>query len=234
MAVAEEEKALAILYRLFSEMLDQPSDPMVERLTDGTFLTAMETVFAPFDEGGSSQALTSIGRFQNHLRERSLQESRRLIEGDYNRLFVGPAKLLAPPYESVYLGMRDATPHTRSACDPSRAIDGRHALSLKELYRKEGFSLVDAYNDSADSLRAEIDFLGHLHELASEACLSCADDLVSERLSRCETFAKKHLANWVKQIEADVSRHARLDFYPALFTFIRLAVLSECEPDVVM
>lgn len=114
------------------------------------------------------------------------------VEYDYNRLFVGPGKLYAPPYASAYLN-RDGL------------LMQEETRAVRALYAQAGLAVREKNAVPDDALWLE---------------LECACYLLRERaFSRApERFAAlyrrlvgEHLCLWVPRHTADVQRHARTE-----------------------
>lgn len=234
-AAGQEERALAALYRLFAEALGRPSALSIRQLRDGVFVEAVEAAFGAVENDGVRKSLASLRTLQRTMQKGTIEEHRKMFEADFNRLFVGPARLLAPPYESVYRNARyggmDKEAHaSQGKTDPAHAIGGRFALELKERYRQAGFVLAPSFHDSADALWAEVEFLGHVHAAEADA-LEEGDHILADGHCACaQLFVEDHLGRWVDAIADDVQRFARGLFYPALLELLRYTVRAELPP----
>jgi len=71
------------------------------------------------------------------------------LESDFNRLFVGPGKPLAPPWESYYLS-RD------------HLLFQEETLAVREAYRRLGLEAVSLHSEPDDSLSLELSFMAEL------------------------------------------------------------------------
>lgn len=116
---------------------------------------------------------------------------------EYTRLFIGPYKLPAPPWESVYtsakrLMMQDAYDQVR------------------ECYREAGFQ-VDQAGLMADHIGLELTFLSMLYRQMLEAPGQ------RKRLSTLANgFVENHQINWVPRFAEDMELAAELPLYAAL------------------
>ena len=120
-----------------------------------------------------------------------LEEAARLDEGemrawkaDYTRLFVGPAALPAPPWESVY------TSHERLIMQPS-------TLEVRTAYRECGFQPALCRHVPDDHVALELDFLAALAKNALEAQGRADAEGVREALAASSRFLEEHLGVWV-------------------------------------
>ena len=119
---------------------------------------------------------------------------------DFNRLFVGPGEMLAPPWESVH---RSKTKLTFQ----------ESTLQVRGLYEAFGVQAPALHREPDDHLALELDFLATLSERAVEA--AGADD--GEQLRQCwraqRDFLQDHLLAWAPGCLALVEAHAKTDYY---------------------
>ncbi|MDD9206982.1 molecular chaperone TorD family protein [Georgenia sp. 10Sc9-8] len=95
----------AAAFTTLSKLLGAAPDiARVDRLRDPELLAEW-----PLDDADSARATTLLAEYR--LAKEDLSRIRR----DYGRLFVGPGRMIAPPYESVYRS--DAGPGRRTRDD---------------------------------------------------------------------------------------------------------------------
>ena len=66
------------------------------------------------------------------------------LKSDFSRLFIGPFKLLAPPYGSIYL-------------DGNSCLMGASTMEVRQLYRNEGLNPV--IKEAPDHIAIELEFM---------------------------------------------------------------------------
>lgn len=103
------------------------------------------------------------------------------VEYDFNRLFVGPAAVPAPPYASAYQTM------------PS--LMGKPALDVREAYRAFGLEVPDRNATPDDHLAFELDIVAAMTGTLDE------DD---ERQRLRAWLVDEHMSDWVPQFAAAV------------------------------
>jgi TorA maturation chaperone TorD len=118
------------------------------------------------------------------------------VNYEYNRLFVGPAKLLAPPYESAYrncLGL---------------VMQGE-TLAVRNAYREAGIEVGDKNAIPDDHLGLEFEFICFL--LAQAGQKLEAEDLVAANsyLTLYQNFLQEHIVSWVFQHCNDILQHGK-------------------------
>lgn len=103
---------------------------------------------------------------------------------DYNRLFVGPGKMLASPFESSYRNFE-------------KAIMQQETMLVRNFYHFAGVQLVNEGQFPDDHMQFEIEFI--LHLLGSEE---------KEHYSTYQLFLEKHLLQWNAQHCEDIFKHS--------------------------
>lgn len=101
------------------------------------------------------------------------------LEGEYNRAFVGPLQLVAPPYESVYLY-------------DDRSIFRESTLEVRRCYVEAGFVMRQKNVEPDDCLGAELEFLANLWREVAEG----DGEKALLALERATYFEQTHLRCW--------------------------------------
>ena len=107
----------------------------------------LRDLFAARNNGAMFSALERLADFR-------AAGERALPEYAFNRIFVGPGHVPAPPYASVYL---DAEP----------LLMGRAAVSMRDLFRSMGLAVREEDNLPEDHLACELEAWLVLRSLAS-------------------------------------------------------------------
>ena len=124
---------------------------------------------------------------------------------DHAKLFVGPYKLLAPPYGSVYL--------------ENGKLMGNSTAHVKNLYNEEGLDFV--LKETPDHVAVELEFM---YVLINKAI--AAQDKSDQNEDRCcqqkqRSFLAGHLGQWVPAFAAKVEEAAQTEFYRTLGNITR-------------
>ncbi|CAB1247521.1 molecular chaperone [Clostridium sp. MT-14] len=129
---------------------------------------------------------------------------------DYQRLFVGPGRILAPPWESVYES-RD------------RLIFGKSELSVREFYHQFGLEVNP--REAADHLAFELSFMARL------CSIKTYDDFqkVLKILASMEKFLKEHLCKWVPAWRNCVNSNAKIGFWIELSNITEAWVMKDLK-----
>ncbi len=130
------------------------------------------------------------------------------LMAEYHRLFVGPHKLPAPPYASVYL-------------ESEPTIMGPSTLDVSRIYEEAGFLLSPSFKDLPDHIAAELEFMALLCE--EEAKAWQRDDLCETTRLLChqESFLRDHLLRWIPSFTSKILFSTGLRFYRALASLAR-------------
>ncbi len=122
------------------------------------------------------------------------------LEVDYTRLFVGPFKVLAAPYGSVYL-------------EDNRMI-GESTIDVQKCYEHEGLDIV--IKDAPDHVAMELEFMYYL--IAKE--IEATENENQQNVELCRqgqlSFLQTHLARWMPHFAENVLKNAQTDFYKEL------------------
>ncbi|MBI4820823.1 MAG: molecular chaperone TorD family protein [Deltaproteobacteria bacterium] len=114
---------------------------------------------------------------------------------EYAKLFVGPDKLEAPPWESVY----------RS---PDRLVMQKPALEVLERYLEAGLGYDGITSCPPDHVARELDFMASLISRSRSGELDPARSASMQR-----EFAAAHLCSWLPSFARDVTRAATLPYF---------------------
>ncbi|MEC4271808.1 molecular chaperone TorD family protein [Adlercreutzia sp. R25] len=141
--------------------------------------------------------------------------------GVYMRLFVGPGKLAAPPWESVY----------RSR---SKALFQTETLDVRNAYRVAGY-LPEGYPHVADDhLALELGFLAALARQMVDRRAS--GEPYDDATASSRTFIDEHLGRWLSRYRDDLARGAAGagaagEWYMALVELIEALAAADLRRD---
>lgn len=127
-------------------------------------------------------------------------ESLETLQVEFARLFVGPYKLPAPPYGSIYL-------------EGEHKVMGDSTVDAWRRYRESGLSIAETFKDAPDHIAAELEFMYFLVFNEIEALQSARADKSCEHIDRQKSFLAEHLGAWAGSFCAKVETAAGNDFY---------------------
>ena len=136
-----------------------------------------------------------------------------LLKIDYSRLFVGPFKLLAPPYGSFYL-------------EDSR-IMGDSTIDVRNWYEKEGLDVV--IKDAPDHITMELEFMYYLITKQSQAAAEGNLQDIQLYQQKQNSFLGVHLARWLSEFVKNVQKHAQTEFYKKLARLTEIFVQKDLD-----
>ncbi len=119
---------------------------------------------------------------------------------DYSRLFLGPFKLLAPPYGSIYL--------------EDGKFMSESTLAARDLYEQEGLDIV--LKDAPDHISVELEFMYFLILKEAEACENSDLNEAARLREKQASFLRIHLGKWIRPFAHNIERNAETEFYRAL------------------
>ena len=114
---------------------------------------------------------------------------------DFNRLFVGPGKLLAPPYESAYLNQ-------------DGLVMQEETLSVRKYYRTAGLEISALGREPDDHIVFQLEFICYLLSQEAQALNGVEDDHINY-LELYRKFFAEHLMIWVPKHTRDVQVHSQ-------------------------
>jgi len=122
---------------------------------------------------------------------------------DYTRLFLGPVKALASPYESSWLG--------------SNAPTGENpAPAVLELYAQGGFDIDEEFQELPDHVAVELEFLYLLTFTKNQAAKADKPEELAATELLQRRFMDEHLGAWIGPFAAAVAAGAETAFYREL------------------
>lgn len=124
-------------------------------------------------------------------------------KNEFTRLFIGPIKLVAPPWESVYVGKESM-------------LFQESTLAVRRFYQSYGLQ-PEAYPRVADdSLALELAFMSKLAERANTAfAQDTREELLSALTGSCE-FLEKHMLVWIPKFLERMNESPSTVLYPQL------------------
>jgi TorA maturation chaperone TorD len=125
------------------------------------------------------------------------------LKRDYDRLFIGPNKLPAPPWESVY----------RSE---ERLVFEEETLKVRAMYRQYGMALPPDNIQPDDHFGLEMMFVAHLCRLALDAIEQEKPGIAQSMEQAMITFFNEHICQWTDEFLENVQSSASTPYYLGL------------------
>lgn len=132
---------------------------------------------------------------------------------DFAELFLGPYKLLAPPYGSAYL--------------EDNRLMGDSTIDVRNCYETEGLDIV--IKDAPDHIAVELEFIFYLIARQIEA----TRDANLQEIQSCQlkqaSFLQVHLGRWISDFADNVRNNARTKFYRNLARLTEMYVQNDVK-----
>ena len=188
----------ALVFGLLGKLLfDEPQPAFVQTLAD-------EAVFDEIPFGaGRAEVDAGLQLLQQWSRQHQgglLNGAFDDLRGDFTRLFVGPGKVLAVPWESAQLHLE-------------RPIFQEETLQVRNWYRRFGLEAAKLYNEPDDHIGLELAFLAHLAQRGLAALAEGDQARLAAVLEAQRQFLAAHPLRWIPAWCDQVEAHARTDFY---------------------
>lgn len=194
--LANRQYLYTLLHKVFG---CEPDTALLDRLTDETTAKAFSLLSADPED-----ALARAGAFLEKLHEKKGDpEALERIESEYMHLFVGPDKLVAPPWESVY-------------CGEDAMLFQAITLEVRETYRSFGMQPEGYPHVADDSLALELAFMAKLAERAMEDFQNGDELGLGRLLESSEDFLTKHLLKWIPRFLERLAKATTRELYPQL------------------
>ena len=206
-------RAQALFFELAARCVRRPDAALAAELTAHNMASRFAAVLAATSDPSVPRALGDLSDFEQGSATLTPEDVRLRLEVDYNRLFVGPGALLAPPYESFYATERRSSGGGRLRADEERAV--------ARAYVRHGYALPEALVELPDHIAVELEFLCLLSDGEARAW-EARDVEEALGLQRAQTtFVEDHLARWIEPFAKRVQEGAQTAFYPAAVQLVR-------------
>jgi len=202
----QEFQAAAEAFALLSECYYPPAAELKEKLD--RLAGSMETIDSP------------AARYIRMMEEGFSKDSLLKLQVDFARLFVGPYRLMAPPYGSVYL-------------EGVNRVMGDSTLDVRNRYRASGLDLSPDFREAPDHIAAELEFMHYLTvkgtEAASRTKPMLFPRLFADSLREQKSFLEAHVGAWVSDFCSRVEASAETAFFKNLAAATRIFVQGHLE-----
>lgn len=198
--------AEAALLELLSEGFSRPTTAFVSRIVAGRYRDDFATVLNA-DGEDTKQFFAALDKQRENLSSCDPEKARLILEVDYNRLFVGPGSLLAPPYESFYGSQQDGG-RGRLRTQAERDV--------AQAYKRHGWTISEESGELADHIAAELLFLSKLSHQEALAWEREDADAALELHNAANDFRQTHILTWLSHFVDLVQSGSRTELYPAL------------------
>ncbi len=143
--------------------------------------------------------------FDQYLKDMSVDPKGTIekLKDEYTYLLIGPNKLPAPPWESVYL-------------TKERLIFQESTLKVRRSYMKYNFLPSNYPHEADDHLALELDFMVHLAKLSQEYAENEKKEELKSVLLDQKSFLNDHLLVWIGDFAEEIQQGKTQYFYPQM------------------
>ncbi|HZK85305.1 MAG TPA: molecular chaperone TorD family protein [Desulfosporosinus sp.] len=149
------------------------------------------------------QGLNQLCQWAREITENNKSEIITQLKEDFNTLFVGPNKLPAPPWESVYR-------------TEEKLVFDAITLDVREFYRRHGLEFVKINVQPDDHFGVELEFMAELIRRQRKNLelvqYEEARQLADEQLA----FLREHLIKWASKFTQAVMSNAQTEYYQGI------------------
>ena len=135
---------------------------------------------------------------------------------EFARLFIGPYRLPAPPYGSIYL-------------EGERKIMGDSTIDVRQRYLDSGLVISENFKDAPDHIAAELEFMHFLVSNEINAIRSGQFDESAECLLKQKSFLAAHLGAWIADFSRDAEHSTTCDFYRHMARATRVFITEDLQ-----
>lgn len=216
--MATQARAESVLLGLWAKSFYRPTTELARELRDGVFVADVRNLLSGCEDATIDSAIGILDAFAESLKEKDLDAARLELEVDYNRLFVGPSALLAPPYESFYVSARleeGERGTVRGA--PEREVNAEYAA--------HGLAMPTEFVEFPDHIAVELEYLSLLAKHEAEAWESGDEEAALALQDDQESFRTEHLGTWIEPFVRNVAGGAKTAFYPVAAVLVQKTAL---------
>lgn len=144
------------------------------------------------------------------------------LHWDYTRMFIGPNKLPAPPWESAYL-------------NEERLLFQQQTMEVRKAYIKYSFISQNYGCEPDDHIGLELDFMSKLSGNLIESFEKSNEEKFIELLKDQESFLNNHLLRWCDRFTEDIVNNSDTGFYKGFAKVLKgylnldYELMNECK-----
>lgn len=187
----------AQVYKLLSLMYKEPKAEL------SVFVSQLQDILRDYD-----LTLYQISKEMNELFDTGNQDLDEFLVS-YSKLFVGPFKLVAPPYSSIYL-------------EDKWEVQSKSSQVVEFFYLRAGLSLGPSWSEPKDHILAQLEFMYYLNYKWNETGNK-------EFLELQKEFLYKILTHWIPKFNAAIQQGSTSNFYSLLGNLTELFIMRDYE-----
>lgn len=203
------------LYDLFQHVFSHESSMALVEIVIGEHTQeALGLLFA--DENDDHESQPEIVAYKAYLElvaelkqalDREPEGTLEKLKSEYTYLLIGPNKLPAPPWESVYL-------------TKERLIFQESTLKVRQKYLKYHFLPANYPHEADDHIAFELDFMGRLAKSTYESFDNSNVEDMKNLLSDQKAFLEEDLLVWIGDFANEIQKSRTHYFYPQIAALV--------------
>lgn len=205
-------QAESSFFSLAARCFRRPDRALAALLAEGFVSGELRNLVACESGDRMDAIIAEVEAFEGECCDVPADDARLRLEVDYNRLFVGPAALLAPPYESYYASRSRESGGGRLRTAEERAVVAE--------YRRHGYAVPEPIAELPDHIAVELEFISLLAGNEAAAWEAEHDDGARSIQRSQAGFIEEHLGIWAADFSARVAFGSRTTFYPAMAALV--------------
>lgn len=183
---------------LFRGFLEEPTKDFLEKLKNEDFLS----YFPYINENDDIK--NGVRFVESYINESSsIEKLTDELAGDYAGLFLGPGKVIAPPWESVYVS-------------GGGLIFREETFEVRKRYAKHGLLPEKLNKEPDDHVGLELQFMYLLSSKTIDAIDSGDYKKARELFHDQKEFLEEHLLKWSPRFSDDIYHNAETSFYQGI------------------
>lgn len=215
---AEFARAESALVGLLSRGLLRPDAAFVHTVQEESYVSQLAGLLEVSGSEAAAGALGALCLFSEGCANDDPEDVRLMLEVDYNRLFVGPNSLLAPPYESYY--------ESEGTCPGTGRLRTQAEKDVVRIYAEHGFEVSDESAELPDHVAIELEYLSRLCVAEAEAWEAGDDQAALSLQEDHALFVDQHIGTWFGWLAQKINEGARYPFYPAVALLVQECVVG--------
>lgn len=199
---ADRAQARGNTFGLLATAFFDPTPDLVQQVTDGSFLAALQ------DAAGDSAALAPLQAAQASLAGDDPAAALKALMVEYARLFIGPGRPAVSPYETIY----DAK---AKGVRPLLMVSPA-AMAVEQAYREAGVAVAAGLAEPPDHFATEAEFLYYVGQREADCWATGDRDGAAAWQARSRAFLADHLGGWGREFCRLVEAESHHPFYRAV------------------
>ncbi|MEQ6375633.1 molecular chaperone TorD family protein [Bacillaceae bacterium S4-13-56] len=191
----EMDQERSRIYELFGRLwLELPQKELVVQSQEGFW----KGFPVPVDNDQMTRGIDELLKWSEASKNYSVEETVTELRSDYAKLFIGPATVEAPPWESVYRSKR-------------KNVFGLQTYAVRDFFHRFGLELTRKNQEPDDHIGLELLFMSYLID-----CISNQKFEEQELIKAQSQFLEEHILTWISDFSNDVQKNANTPFYKGL------------------